>query len=166
MYSRKELELETVVNLREIAKEVGIKNVKKYKKDVLIDLIVEATSVDEPAEEQVEEVTPTDTYKEEPDTDVEDDVEEITEEERAARKLKYVEEAPIGTLVAFKPEVGKVKSAKIIKKSTKNRRLKVETAYGATFIVPYEDVIWVRSGSRWPRGVYNMLKGIEDGSDN
>ena len=162
MYSRKELELETVVNLREIAKEVGIKNVKKYKKDALIDLIVEATSVDEPAEEQVEEVAPTDTYKEEPDTDVE----EITEEERAARKLKYVEEAPIGTLVAFKPEVGKVKSAKIIKKSTKNRRLKVETAYGATFIVPYEDVIWVRSGSRWPRGVYNLLKGIEDGSDN
>jgi hypothetical protein len=162
VYSRKELELETVVNLREIAKEVGIKNVKKYKKDALIDLIVEATSVDEPAEEQVEEVVPTDTYKEEPDADVE----EITEEERAARKLKYVEEAPIGTLVAFKPEVGKVKSAKIIKKSTKNRRLKVETAYGATFIVPYEDVIWVRSGSRWPRGVYNMLKGIEDGSDN
>lgn len=162
MYSRKELELETVVNLREIAKEVGIKNVKKYKKDALIDLIIETTSVDEPAEEQVEEVTPTDTYKEELDTDVE----EITEEERAARKLKYVEEAPIGTLVAFKPEVGKVKSAKIIKKSTKNRRLKVETAYGATFIVPYEDVIWVRSGSRWPRGVYNMLKGIEDGSDN
>lgn len=162
MYSRKELELETVVNLREIAKEVGIKNVKKYKKDALIDLIIEATSVDEPAEEQVEEVVPTDTYKEEPDADVE----EITEEERAARKLKYVEEAPIGTLVAFKPEVGKVKSAKIIKKSTKNRRLKVETAYGATFIVPYEDVIWVRSGSRWPRGVYNMLKGIEDGSDN
>lgn len=162
MYSRKELELETVVNLRDIAKEAGIKNVKKYKKDALIDLIIETTSVDEPAEEQVEEVTPTDTYKEELDTDVE----EITEEERAARKLKYVEEAPIGTLVAFKPEVGKVKSAKIIKKSTKNRRLKVETAYGATFIVPYEDVIWVRSGSRWPRGVYNMLKGIEDGSDN
>lgn len=162
MYSRKELELETVVNLRDIAKEAGIKNVKKYKKDALIDLIIETTSVDEPAEEQVEEVTPTDTYKEELDTDVE----EITEEERAARKLKYVEEAPIGTLVAFKPEVGKVKSAKIIKKSTKNRRLKVETAYGATFIVPYEDVIWVRSGSRWPRGVYNMLKGIEDDSDN
>lgn len=162
MYSRKELELETVVNLRDIAKEAGIKNVKKYKKDALIDLIIEATSVDEPAEEQVEEVVPTDTYKEEPDADVE----EITEEERAARKLKYVEEAPIGTLVAFKPEVGKVKSAKIIKKSTKNRRLKVETAYGATFVVPYEDVIWVRSGSRWPRGVYNMLKGIEDGSDN
>jgi len=164
VYSRKELELETVVNLREIAKEVGIKNVKKYKKDALIDLIVEVTSGNKPAEEQVEEVTPTDTYKEEPNADVE--VEEITEEERAARKLKYVEEAPIGTLVAFKPEVGKVKSAKIIKKSTKNRRLKVETAYGATFIVPYEDVIWVRSGSRWPRGVYNMLKGIEDGGDN
>ena len=162
MYSREELELMTVVNLREIAKDAGIKNVKKYKKDALIDLVIEATSADEPAEEQVVEVVPTDTYKEEPDADAE----EITEEERAARKLKYVEEAPIGTLVAFRPEVGKVKSAKIIKKSTKNRRLKVETAYGATFIVPYDDVIWVRSGSRWPRGVYNMLKGIEDGSNN
>jgi hypothetical protein len=36
----------------------------------------------------------------------------------------------------------------------------VETSYGATHVIPFEDVLWVRTGARWPRGVYNMLKGI------
>ena len=38
----------------------------------------------------------------------------------------------------------------------------VETSYGAVSVIPFEDVLWVRTGNRWPRGVYNMLKGIGD----
>ena len=66
----------------------------------------------------------------------------------------------IGTLVAFRLSNGKVKSAKVMKKSTKNRKLKLETNYGAEYIASYDDIIWVRTGKRWPRGVYNLLKGI------
>lgn len=75
------------------------------------------------------------------------------------QKMHYIENIEIGTIVAFKLSNGKVKSAKVVKKSTKNRKLKLETDYGAEYIVSYESVIWVRTGKRWPKGVYNLLKG-------
>lgn len=79
------------------------------------------------------------------------------------QKMHYIEKAEIGSLVAFRLSNGKVKSAKIINKSTKNRKLKLETEYNAVYIVSYDDIIWVRTGLRWPRGVYKLLKGIGDG---
>ena len=75
------------------------------------------------------------------------------------QKMHYIENIEIGTIVAFKLSNGKVKSAKVVKKSTKNRKLKLETDYGAEYIVPYESIVWVRTGKRWPKGVYNLLKG-------
>lgn len=78
------------------------------------------------------------------------------------QKMSYIEGIEIGTIVAFRLSSGKVKSAKVVKKSTKNRKLKLETDYGAEYIVSYDDVVWVRTGKRWPRGVYNLLKGLVD----
>lgn len=78
------------------------------------------------------------------------------------QKMSYVEGIEIGTIVAFRLSNGKVKSAKVVKKSTKNRKLKLETDYGAEYIVSYDDIVWVRTGKRWPRGVYNLLKGLVD----
>lgn len=75
------------------------------------------------------------------------------------QKLPYIENVEIGTIVAFRLSNGKVKSAKVTKKSTKNRRLMLETEYGAEYIVSYDDIIWVRNGKRWPKGVYKLLKG-------
>lgn len=75
-------------------------------------------------------------------------------------KDRYLDTAEIGCLVAFKIETGKVKSAKIVKRSTSGRKLKVETAYGMEYIVPYDNVLWVKTGTRWPKGVYMLLKGI------
>lgn len=74
-------------------------------------------------------------------------------------KMKYVENVEIGTIVAFKLPDGRVKSAKIERRSTSRRKLKLVTQYGAEFVVPYEDIIWVRTTKRWPKGVYNLLKG-------
>lgn len=76
--------------------------------------------------------------------------------------MQYIENAPIGTLVAFRLPNGKVKSAKIINRSNKQQKLKLETSYGKQFIIPYADVVWVRSTDKWPRGVYNQLKGITE----
>lgn len=78
------------------------------------------------------------------------------------KRMEYVERVGAGTLIAFRLPTGKVISAKIKRKSTKRRILQVETSYGAEHLVPFEDVIWVRTGKRWPRGVYNLLKGIEE----
>ena len=83
------------------------------------------------------------------------------EEERLANKLRYIEEAAIGTLLAFRTETGKVKSAMIVNRSTKSKKFKVETKYGQQHVVHFDDVIWVRTNKRWPKGVYNLLKGID-----
>lgn len=160
---REELGNMLVVDLRNMASTYGIKNVKKYKKQELVDMICEIidgqkpTVVDEEAEATV-------AVEEEDDNNIEVVTEELSEEEIAERRMPYVENAPIDTIVAFKLPTGKVKSAKIINKSTKNRKLKVETAYGAQFVIPYDSVIWVKTGTRWPKGVYNLLKGNHNGS--
>ena len=157
---REELSNMLVVDLRNMASTYGIKNVKKYKKQELVDRICEIiygqtpTVVDEEVSVAVEE----------DDNNIETVTDELSEEEIAERRMPYVENAPIDTIVAFKLPTGKVKSAKIINKSTKNRKLKVETAYGAQFIIPYDSVIWVKTGTRWPKGVYNLLKGNHNGS--
>lgn len=159
---REELGNMLVVDLRNMASTYGIKNVKKYKKQELVDMICEIidgqtpTVVDEDATVVVEEV--------EDDNNIEAVTDELSEEEIVERRMPYVENAPIDTIVAFKLPTGKVKSAKIINKSTKNRKLKVETAYGAQFVIPYDSVIWVKTGTRWPKGVYNLLKGNHNGS--
>lgn len=77
-------------------------------------------------------------------------------------KYKYVSTAEIGVIVAFKDQSGKVRSAKVINKSSSGEKLKVVTAYGKEFVVPYGDVVWVKTGDRWPRGVYDLLKGHTD----
>lgn len=74
-------------------------------------------------------------------------------------KNDRIQNALIGTIVAFKAPGGRIRSAKIKLRSTANRRLLVCTEYDAEYNISYDDVIWVKSGKRWPKGVYNLLKG-------
>lgn len=74
----------------------------------------------------------------------------------------YVEEAEIGMLVAFRIDNTKVKSAKIVKKSTSDKKFLLETKYGAKFLVDFNDVIWVNTTGRWPRWVFKLMKGLDD----
>lgn len=127
------LEKKTRDELRVIAKELDIKGRGHMTKEQLVQAIASATS-NEAAET--------------PDGASSD-----------SSKMKYVENAEIGTIVAFKLPDGRVKSAKIERRSTSRRKLKLVTQYGAEFVVPYEDIIWVRTTKRWPKGVYNLLKG-------
>lgn len=75
-------------------------------------------------------------------------------------KVDYVSTAEIGTIVAFKLPDGRVKSAAIVARSVGDRKLKLETKYKQRFIVDFDDVVWVRTGTRWPKGVYQLLKGV------
>lgn len=127
------LEKKTRDELRVIAKEMDIKGRGHMTKEQLVQAIASATGG-----EAVE---------------TSDDV------SSGGNKMKYVENAEIGTIVAFKLPDGRVKSAKIERRSTSRHKLKLVTQYGAEFVVPYEDIIWVRTTKRWPKGVYNLLKG-------
>lgn len=80
--------------------------------------------------------------------------------EGAERKVQYLDTAEIGTLVAFAFKGG-AKSAKIINRSVKDRKLEVETEYGARLTIDYDDVLWIKTGTRWPKGIYNLLKGYD-----
>ena len=127
------LEKKTRDELRVIAKELDIKGRGHMTKEQLVQAIASAAGGEAAA--------------------TSDDV------SSGSNKMKYVENAEVGTIVAFKLPDGRVKSAKIERRSTSRRKLKLATQYGAEFVVPYEDIIWVRTTKRWPKGVYNLLKG-------
>lgn len=75
------------------------------------------------------------------------------------KKMNYIENVAVGTIVAFKLSNGRVKSAMVMAKSPTRRKLKLETEYGKVFKVDYEDIVWVKTGNRFPKGVYEALKG-------
>lgn len=161
--SKEILQNKTCKELRELAKSMNISGRWDMTKDQLIDTILRA--------KMVENTNKSESAKDECKIDNQEgivEVEDKVEKKSAnvnvdmAQKMPYIENIEIGTLVAFRLSNGKVKSAKVTRKSTKNRKLKLETDYGAEYIVSYNDIVWVRTGKRWPRGVYKLLKGLVD----
>lgn len=159
---------------RELAKyatTLGIKGAHDLRKAELIEAILEAENIKEC-------VTPKQSAVDKKEIEVQSQQAEVTDkvEKKATginiedldidmdKKMPYIEGAEIGMIVAFVMN-GRAKSAMIVKKSTKKRRFMLETKHGAQYIVPYDNIIWVRKGNKWPRGIYKLLKGIEDGGN-
>jgi hypothetical protein len=161
--SKENLQNKTCKELRELAKDMSISGRWDMTKNQLIDAILRA--------EVVENTNESESAKDECKIDNQENVVEVEDkvEKKSAnvdvdmaQKMPYIENVEIGTLVAFRLSNGRVKSAKVTRKSTKNRKLKLETDYGAEYIVSFDDIVWVRTGKRWPRGVYKLLKGLVD----
>ena len=161
--SKENLQNKTCKELRELAKDMNISGRWDMIKDQLIDAILRA--------EVLKKNDESESAKDECKIDNQENVVEVEDkvEKKSAnidvdmaQKMPYIENIEIGTLVAFRLFNGKVKSAKVTRKSTKNRKLMLETDYGAKYIVSYDDILWVRTGKRWPRGVYKLLKGLVD----
>ena len=75
-------------------------------------------------------------------------------------KMDRVVTAPIGTLIAFyEPGTTKLNTAKITNRNKSKKLIKCETQYGKEFVISFENVVWVKTGSRWPKGIYQVLKG-------
>lgn len=158
---KENLQNKTCKELRELAKNMSISGRWDMTKGQLIDAILGA--------EVVKMTNESKSAKDECKIDNHEKVVEVEDksEKKSAsidmkQKMPYIENIEVGTLVAFRFSNGKVKSAKVTRKSTKNRKLKLETDYGAEYIVSYDDIVWVRTGKRWPRGVYKLLKGLVD----
>lgn len=168
--SREILEAKTKKELRAIATELEITGRWDMTKEQLIEAILRAKSAKVGGQENVDEnpQSANDECKVDNHECENVEAENKVENESAGvkvnmeQKMSYIENIDIGTIVAFRLSNGKVKSAKVTRKSTKNRKLKLETDYGAEYIVSYEDIVWVRTGKRWPRGVYKLLKGQVD----
>lgn len=163
MLQSKRTELGTMKaeELRQMCKNMGIsfyKGKSRLTKVEMIDkLLCEVESNGEEVIEANDEST--EQTKSEP-VKSQEEQEEIEAEEAAklAMRAKYIEEAKVGTIIAFRLESGKVISAMIVKKSTKNRKFKVETKYGAEHIVLFDEILWVRTNKRWPKFIYNLFK--------
>lgn len=88
--------------------------------------------------------------------------------EKVKTKKDYVDDVKIGQIVAFKiiipvglngPEEKALSG--MIKEIRKNTFI-IETKNGTIFNVKKDDVIWVKTGKRFPKGVYLALKGKAD----
>ena len=166
--SKNELLTKTKKELFQICKELNLPRYKgksELPKDVLIESIIAAT---EENEEQKQDDTKQETNVVETTTNVEPVVEENTEpveEVKPAKpwemldKKKHIDEAEVGTLIAFYDEKGKPRTAALVNRSSSREVVKVITEFEREFIVPYANVLWVRKGPRWPRAVYEILKG-------
>lgn len=131
----------TCKELREIAKEHNIVGRWDMTKQQLVDAISEVENA-KVSEDNTEEK-------------VDAKVKFASQDEN---KMRYVKDVNIGVLVAFK-DGENVRAAKVVRKSTKRNVLKLEDKRGKEFIISYNDVIWVRTGNRWPKGVYELLTG-------
>jgi hypothetical protein len=175
--TREELELLKVDDIREMCKERGIpcyRGKNRLKKSELIDSLFEQQDVIKDCKEKmrIQELKAKDEEGNITDEEVDELKDGYTKHPQMAkprirefdveRRYKYIEDAEIGTIVAAIFPNGKVKSAKIINKSSKNKKLKLETSYGKEVIVPYKDIIWVRYGERWPRGILALMKSNEN----
>lgn len=150
--TRQELENKTVNELCEICKENKLTyytHNKKLTKSEIIEKILINQDDTEDIQKKINE-----------SAEVEES-EKNTLVVNNVNKSHYIETIQIGVIVAFRELSGKLNTAKVMAKNTKLRRLKLETQYGKKFIIPYESVVWVKTGSRFPRGIYNELKGIK-----
>ena len=149
--SSETLQSKNCKELREIAKGLKIQGRWDMTKEELITNIMAASENGKSDVDEINDQNITDECKS-------DDQVHINMEQ----KMRYIENVELGTIVAFRLANGRVKSAKVVKKSTKSRKLKLETNYNAEYIVSYDDIICVRTGKRWPKGVYELLKGKAD----
>jgi hypothetical protein len=85
------------------------------------------------------------------------------EEEGPKRTTEdYIETLVSGTLVAFEVKKGTVISG-MYKERIGDDRLLVVTKAGTECIVQPQKIIWVKTGSRWPKWVYNLFgRGDEE----
>ena len=148
--TRIELEKKNKQELKTICKDMGIhyyhgKSI--LKKDEMIDEICRCLEKQDDANDINKRIAET-CYNE-----------KCTNKYADESKLERVVTAPIGTLLAFyEPGTTKLNTAKITNRNKSKKLIKCETQYGREFIVSFESIVWVKTGSRWPKGIYNILK--------
>lgn len=148
--TRNELENMNKTDVSKIAKELGVKRYNGKSlipKKEMIDGICKALELKDDALDAQKAIDETGEQKKEVAID-------------RGTKDKRIMDAPFGTLVAFyEPETRKLNTAKLTNRNKVKKLIKCETQYGKEFTVPFEDVVWTKTGSRWPRGIYDELKG-------
>jgi hypothetical protein len=79
--------------------------------------------------------------------------------EKEIGKARYLKNIEAGVLIAYNDnEIGVMKSAKVMRVSQRNKKLKVLDYFGKEYVINFSQVVWVKTGKRWPRKIYNLIK--------
>lgn len=77
-------------------------------------------------------------------------------------KRNYIQDVPVGTLIAFKLNDGNDNYEYLVgsltNRSNKRSVVKLMTENGQEYIIPYEDVVWVKTGRQWPRSILKLFE--------
>lgn len=153
--TRNELENMTKENVAKVAKDLGVKRYKgksMLSKKELIDGICKAMESNDDVADAQKAINEAGEHVKN----------EVKNEIVVDRKVKdeRILLAPIGTLIAFRePETGKLNTAKLTNRNKTKKLVKCETQYGKEFLISFSDIVWTKTGSRWPKSIYNELKG-------
>lgn len=162
----------TTKELRDMAKDLNITGRWDMTKEQLIESILKAKSdadSKEPAETESAKVESAEKEQKNDNSVKSEECADKTEnkatsdkevilQEMTEERKRYISDAEIGALVAFFDGT-RVRSAAITNRNKSKELLKLITKAGQEFIVKYDDILWVRTGKRWPRGIYNLLTG-------
>ena len=146
----------TVKELRDIAKEKQIIGRWDMDKSHLIAAIQESDRLGMEYDHYLEDPDPIIYEENELEEDVFGDLQVVEDIPAKDTKARYRNNAEIGTLIAF--YVGPRLMTAMIK-TIKHNDLIVETKRGSKFTVNKENVIWFKTGERWPKFIYQELKG-------
>jgi hypothetical protein len=153
----------SVKELQDKVKVLGVKGRHKMNKEELIGAIIAAEAFYE-ASAKVEEnrVELIEISKDEAEVigcapgQVEVEFVEVIPES----KVHFIENASAGTIVAFRVQMDsglEMFSGKITKIG--KTIFEVETKNGKRFVINKCSVAWVKTGPRWPKGIYEALRG-------
>lgn len=73
-------------------------------------------------------------------------------------KSRYIDSLKVGQILAFNIN-GSTISGKVVEIADPEEFITIETKNKTQFIIRREDIVWVKTGQRWPKGVFQALKG-------
>lgn len=76
---------------------------------------------------------------------------------QASNKQRYIDSLEIGQLIAFTiPSTEKVMSGQV--KGINSDGVVTENLAGIRFIVKRKQILWVKTGARWPKAIFESLR--------
>jgi hypothetical protein len=101
------------------------------------------------------------------------DLEIATEEEKDKMEMQkrttedYGKNVEVGTIVAFKHEDRLIsgKIIKIVADAGEENNFIIQTIRGTSLVIGRKDVKWYKTGRRWPKFIFEQLRGITNGQE-
>lgn len=148
-YTKECLESYTVADLRKIAKNFHIVGRWEMNKS---QLIIEILLIQEKREAEKKQ-------SENEETKEAFENEKVMQDDSNNDHSKYLANIEVGRLVAFNDHnMGIVRTARVVNISQKRQQLKVIDIYGSVEVISFEQVAWVKTGKRWPRRLFHLIR--------